>query len=144
LKTFRGRAVKGEKDRWVEGRALVERNTVSFLGYVDESGIVVDPDSENRGISVAGRVFLFPSAKGSTVGSYVLVTLKKRGVSPTALVMVEPSLVVISGAVVAQIPFIYGVEERILKEVRTGDFIKLNPLRGEVRALDSGVDDNGG
>ena len=119
-------------DVWVEGEAFVERKPISFLGYVDEGGEVVDPTSPHKGQNISGKVLIFPSARGSTVGSYVLVSLSVVGKAPGALVMTEPSTVVLSGAIVAGIPLVYGVPEEIVQEVETGDFIRLNPLRGEV------------
>ena len=67
------------------GPALVTKEPISFLGTVDpETGEVVDPGHQLYGSNLGGKVLIFPGGKGSTVGSYVIYQLKKRGVAPSA------------------------------------------------------------
>jgi predicted aconitase with swiveling domain len=63
-----------------EGEALVSRMGISFFGGVDpETGVVVEKGHDLEGRSVAGKVLIFPTGKGSTVGSYTLYRLSKAG-----------------------------------------------------------------
>ena len=67
-------------DGEAEGAALVSAMGISFFGGVDpESGVVVERGHDLEGQSIAGRVLVFPSGKGSTVGSYTIYRLKKNG-----------------------------------------------------------------
>ena len=67
----------------VQGEALVTSMGISFFGGVDpESGIVVERGHELEGQSIAGKVLVFPTGKGSTVGSYTLYRLKRNGMAP--------------------------------------------------------------
>ena len=63
---FKGRRIYKGK---VEGFALVTTVDISFYGGVDpETGEVVEKDHPLEGKSVAGKVLVMPSGKGSTVG----------------------------------------------------------------------------
>ena len=63
----------------VKGEALVSNEDISFFGGVDpDTGIVVEKDHPLKGISVTGKILVFPQGKGSTVGSYTLYQMKKN------------------------------------------------------------------
>ena len=71
----------------VAGEALVSHMGISFFGGVDpDTGIVVERGHELEGQSVSGKVLVFPTGKGSTVGSYTLYRLKHAGKAPAAIV----------------------------------------------------------
>ncbi len=97
------------------GPALVSREPISFLGTVDpETGEVVDPKHQLFGEHIGGKVLIFPGGKGSTVGSYVIYQLKKRGVAPAAMINIRSEPIVAVGAIISGIPLVDGVAEEIL------------------------------
>jgi predicted aconitase with swiveling domain len=97
------------------GPALATRETISFLGNVDpETGMVVDPGHELYGRCIAGRVLIFPGGKGSTVGSYVLYQLKKRGLAPAAMMNIVSEPIVAVGAIISGIPLVDRIPEDLL------------------------------
>ena len=90
-----------------QGVALVSDRPIGFLGGVDpDTGRIVEPGHPLEGESVAGRVLVFPTGKGSTVGSYILYRLAKAGRAPAAIVNVESEPIVAVGALIAGIPVI--------------------------------------
>jgi len=92
------------------GPALATKEPISFLGNVDpETGMVVDPGHELYGRCIAGRVLIFPGGKGSTVGSYVLYQLKKRGLAPVAMMNLRTEPIVAVGAIISGIPLVDGI-----------------------------------
>lgn len=94
---------------------MATREPISFLGNVDpETGMVVDPGHELYGRCVAGKVLIFPGGKGSTVGSYVLYQLKKRGLAPAAMMNVASEPIVAVGAIISDIPLVDGIPEDLL------------------------------
>lgn len=105
---LRGRViVEGD----AQGVALVSDRPLSFLGGVDpETGRIVEPGHPLAGESVAGRVLVFPTGKGSTVGSYTLYRLAKAGLAPVAIVNAESEPIVAVGALIAGIPMIDRVD----------------------------------
>ncbi len=90
-----------------EGKALVSQMGISFFGGVDpESGVVVEKGHDLEGQSIAGRVLVFPTGKGSTVGSYTLYRLKHNGRAPAAIVNSECETITAVGCIIAEIPCI--------------------------------------
>ena len=97
------------------GAALVTEEPISFLGNVNpETGIVVDPDHELYGKCISGKILIFPGGKGSTVGSYVIYQLKKRGLAPVAMINIRSEPIVAVGAIISGIPLVDRVPDDIL------------------------------
>ena len=97
------------------GEAMVTRDALSFLGNVNpETGEVVDPEHELYGKCITGKVLIFPGGKGSTVGSYIIYQLKKRGKAPIAMINLKSEPIVAIGAVISGIPLVDGVAEDLL------------------------------
>jgi hypothetical protein len=97
------------------GPALVTKEPISFLGTVDpETGVVVDPGHQLYGRSLGAKVLIFPGGKGSTVGSYVIYQLKKRGAAPLAMINIKSEPIVAVGAIISAIPLVDGVAASLL------------------------------
>ena len=115
------------------GPALVTREAISFLGNVDaNTGMVVDPAHELFGQCIAGKVLIFPGGKGSTVGSYVIYQLKKRGLAPAAMINIRSEPIVAVGAIISGIPLVDRVDEEIL-QVKNGTLVEVDADLGLVR-----------
>jgi len=113
-----GRVIKAGRAR---GVALVSPEPIGFLGGVDpDSGIVVEPGHPLEGESVAGRVLIFPTGKGSTVGSYTLYRLARNGVGPAAIINAESEPIVAVGAIISDIPMVDQVD---IAQLSTGDIV---------------------
>ncbi|MCS7144338.1 MAG: DUF126 domain-containing protein, partial [Archaeoglobaceae archaeon] len=85
-----------------------------------------------KGESVANRILVFPYGKGSTVGSYTLLRLKKRNLAPLAIVNKETEAIIAVGAVIANIPLVDKVEEEFFSKVKSGDWVVVNANEGYV------------
>ena len=106
-----------------EGIALVSKQPIGFYGGIDaKTGIVIEKGSELEGECVKDRVLVFPCGKGSTVGSYVIYGLKKNGVAPAAIVNSETETIVATGAILAGMPCIDGVD---ISGINTGDKLRI-------------------
>jgi len=113
-----GRVIKAGRAR---GVALVSPEPIGFLGGVDpDTGIVVEPSHPLEGQSVAGRVLIFPTGKGSTVGSYTLYRLAQNGVAPAAIINAESEPIVAVGAIISDIPMVDQVD---IAQLSTGDIV---------------------
>ncbi|USS41147.1 DUF126 domain-containing protein [Thermococcus aggregans] len=113
-----------------KGVALVSRKPLSFLGGVDpETGIVKDIESDIRGESIKDKILVFPRGKGSTVGSYVLYQLKKNGVAPKAIIVEEAETIVVTGAIIAEIPMVDKVD---ISKIKSGQIVEVDADKGEV------------
>jgi uncharacterized protein len=115
------------------GPALVTDQAISFLGNVNpETGIVVDPSHDLFGQSIAGKVLIFPGGKGSTVGSYVIYQLKKKGLAPAAMINLRSEPIVAVGAIISGIPLVDRVPEEIL-QTKNGTMVEVDADLGWVR-----------
>lgn len=110
--------------------ALVSASPFSFLGGADgATGIIQDDATGLQGEGLAGRVFAFPTGKGSTVGSYVIYGLAKRGTGPAAIVNERAETIVAVGAILGAVPMVDRVD---LGAILTGDRVLVDADRGFV------------
>jgi hypothetical protein len=117
----------------VEGEALVTAMGISFYGGVDpESGLVVEKGHELEGQSISAKVLVFPTGKGSTVGSYTLYRLKKAGLAPAAIVNAECETITAVGCIIAEIPCV----DRIpIEQLATGVRVRVDGEAGTVEVI---------
>lgn len=88
-----------------EGLVLWCSEPISFYGGVDLSkGVISESGHPLQGRSIAGTILVFPTGKGSTVGSYALLRLAREGRAPSALVMGRCDTTVAVGAIIGEIP----------------------------------------
>ena len=124
---MQGRVIRSGK---AAGRALVSPEPIGFLGGVDpDSGVVVEPNHPLNGQSVAGRVLVFPTGKGSTVGSYTILRLARNGVAPAAMLNAQSEAIVAVGAIIADIPM---VDELAIQFIQDGDWVVVDDDTVEV------------
>jgi len=103
---------------------------LSFLGGVDyNSGVIIEKGHDLKGESMKGKVLCFPYGHGSTVGSYVLYSLVKKGVGPIAIVNQVADSVVVVGAIIAEIPM---VDKINIGQIKTGDEVEIDGTQGTV------------
>jgi hypothetical protein len=115
---LRGRKVVGGT---AEGGALVSRDPISFYGGVDpDTGVITELGHTCYGESISGKVFVFPSGKGSTVGSYVIYRMKKQGTAPVAIINVETEAILATGCVISSIPLVDKLDADPIKTLKTG------------------------
>jgi len=127
---FKGRKIyQGE----VEGEALVTSMGISFFGGVDpESGMVVEKDHELEGQSISDKVLIFPTGKGSTVGSYTLFRLKRAGKAPRAIINAECETITAVGCIISEIPC---VDQIPIEQIKSGDQVYVDGEKGIVKIL---------
>lgn len=115
------------------GFTLVSQEGISFFGGVDpRSGVVVEKGHCLEGQSIAGKVLIFPTGKGSTVGSYTLYRLKKAGRAPLAILNSEAETITAVGCIIADIPC---VDHLPLGSFTDGMKVRVNGESGTVEVL---------
>ena len=110
--------------------------TESFLYDFDtDTGVVIEKGHPLEGESVAGRVLVFPTGKGSTVGSYSLYRLAKAGLAPVAIINVESEPIVAVGAIISEIPMLDQVD---IEQIRSGDLVTIDGTQVIIGSLNTG------
>ncbi len=119
------------------GEALVSRMRISFFGGVDpETGIVVEKGHDLEGLRLTGKVLVFPTGKGSTVGSYTLYRMKKAGTAPAAILNAECEPITAVGCILAGIPCI---DRLPIDQISSGDFLRVDAETGHVECGNPGT-----
>ena len=140
---LRGRAlVAGE----AAGPALVLEAPLSLWGGLDPgSGRLCDHHHPQLGATIAGRVLVMPSGRGSSSSSSVLAEAIRLGTAPAAILLAEPDEILVLGAIVAD--YLYGRTCPIVvlpaaahATIATGDQVV---VRGNRVALTRSPDVNG-
>lgn len=118
---WQGRAIyQGQ----AEGEALVTRMGISFFGGVDpDTGVIVERGHELEGQCVSGKVLVFPTGKGSTVGSYTLYRLKHNGKAPAAIINAECETITAVGCIISEIPCVDHVP---IERMASGTLIRID------------------
>ncbi len=110
------------------GEALVTSLGISFFGGVDpDTGIIVEKGHPLEGQCIGGKVLVFPSGKGSTVGSYTLYRLKMNGVAPAAIINAECETITAVGCIIAEIPC---VDQVPIEQLITGARVSIDGAQG--------------
>jgi len=129
---LRGRKIFGGQ---AQGKALVSDMGLSFYGGVDPvTGVVVEKGHALEGECVAGRILVFPTGKGSTVGSYTLYRLKKAGMAPVAIINQDCEPITAVGCIISEIPCVDQID---LALIQNGNWVEVDGSEGFVKVLDS-------
>ncbi len=122
--TIEARVIKAGR---AEGAALVSPAPIGFLGGVDpDTGVVLEPGHPLQGQSIRGKVLVFPTGKGSTVGSYTVLRLARNGAGPVAIINAESEAIVAVGAIIGDIPMVDRVD---ISAIETGDWVVVDDGR---------------
>lgn len=109
------------EEGWAEGEVVVSPKPITFYGGVDPAtSEIVEPGHPLQGVALKGKILIFPHSKGSTVGSYIILRMAKRGTAPAAIITVKPDEVVIVGCIIGHVPSMTRIDEVVLSRVKTG------------------------
>jgi len=114
MRRIQGRTIKGGR---AVGKALVSPEPIGFLGGVDpDTGMVIEKGHPLEGHSISGRVLVFPTGKGSTVGSYTLYRMARNQKGPAAIVNQRSEAIVAVGAIISDIPMVDLVDISLIRD----------------------------
>lgn len=120
-----------------EGEALVTRDTISGWGGINlMTGTVIESRHELKGVSFAGKVLVFPGAKGSSGWSSIFHMAKLRGMSPVAMVFNIMTTKAALGAVVMRTPTVTDCDQDPLDLIKTGDWVRVDGDAGTISVWD--------
>ncbi len=130
---FQGRGIVPGKAR---AEALVTRQTISGWGGINErDGTVIELRHELRDVSFAGKVLVFPGAKGSSGWSAYWHMLRLNGTAPAAMIFTRMSTKIALGAVVSRVPTITDLDCDPFEVIATGDHVEVDADTGTVTIM---------
>ena len=133
---LRGRGIVPGSAR---AEALVTTQTISGWGGIDEkTGTVIELRHELRGQSFAGRVLVFPGAKGSSGWSAYWHMLRLNGTAPAAMIFTRMTTKIALGAVVSRVPTVTDLDADPFAHIATGDIVEVDAGAGTVTVTKRG------
>lgn len=119
-----------------EGQVVISKDDVMFYLIDPKTGTVIEPGHDLEGRSIAQKILLFPSGKGSSVvqadGIY---QLNSRGNAPKAMIIQHPETVLVSSAIIMEIPMVDKVDQAFYDELQDGDIVRVDANHGTVEIL---------
>ena len=110
-----------------QAEAIISKDRIMFYQVRPEDGVMTEKDHCLEGQVIAGKVLLFPGGKGSSVVQMDgLYKLELNGAAPLGFIVREPDTVLVSTAIIMEIPMVYRVEDEFYNAVKTGDQIEIN------------------
>ena len=115
------------------GRVVVARKPLSLWGGLDPAtGRIADPHHDRFGEGVAGRIFAFPTGKGSSTASAVLLECVRLGTAPAAIINSSLDPIIALGAIVAgelygKAPPVIVLSEEAFASLADGDQVAISP-----------------
>jgi len=123
-----GQKIIGGKTRDV---AIVSKDSISFWGGVDyNTGIVNEHGHDIEGQSMAGKILVCPSGKGSGGGSTRLYDMSLRNVAPLAIINTKAEIVTVVGAIMSSIPMMDNFNIDPVSIINTGDTVEVDSDNG--------------
>jgi predicted aconitase with swiveling domain len=114
----------------VEAEALVTDDAISFYGGVDpDTGKIVEAKHELEGVMVTGKILVFPTGKGSTVGSYTMYRMMKNKTAPAAIVNQQIDTIIAVGCIISEIPCVDKID---ITKIKSGQTVSVNGNEGFV------------
>jgi len=118
----------------VDGEVMVSKDSVCFYLVEPETGVVVEKNHDIEGKSIAGKILVMPSGKGSSVvQADGLFKLAKNDKAPKAMIIEHADTVLVTGAIIMEIPMVHKVEAKFYKTVLDGDVVSLDADKGIIR-----------
>lgn len=119
-----------------EGEAVVYNGPFSFMGDLDPAtGKVPVPGHQLEGKSLANKVFVFTTGKGSGAGDTVAWMSKKRRTAPAAIICLESEPILSSAVIASEIPAVDHPEKDIFKLIKTGHYVKVDATAGIIEVV---------
>lgn len=116
-----------------EGAALVSKEPLSFWGGISpRTGEVIDRRHDLSGSIVTGKVFVFPTGRGSSTSSATLMESIRTGVAPAAIINLSVDPILALGSIVADelyhqtIPIVVLPEDEF-SSIRQNDYLVIKP-----------------
>lgn len=117
-----------------EGEAVLSRDALCMALVDAKTGIVHEKGHDLDGRSIAGKVLVMPTGKGSSVvqadGLYRLIT---HGTAPTAVIIEKPEPVLVSTIIAMEVPLVDDVDPAFYEAVGEGDHIAVDAVAETIR-----------
>ena len=116
-----------------EGDVILSKDALCFALVEAETGTVLEKGHDLEGRSVAGKVLVMPTGKGSSVvqadGLYRLIT---HETAPAAVIIAQPEPVLVSTIIAMEVPLVDTVQPAFYEAVADGDHVTVDAVAGKL------------
>ena len=119
-----------------EGEAIVYEGPFSFMGDLNPStGKVPVRRHPLEGETLANKIFVFTTGKGSSGGDFAAWLAKENGNAPLAMICLESEPVLSGAVIIPGIPTVDRPEKDVFRFIKTGDFVRVDADAGVIEVL---------
>lgn len=119
-----------------EAEAIVSKDRIMFYLMNPETGEVIEKAHDLEGRSVAKKILIFPGGKGSSVvQADGLFQLNMHENMPSAMVIRFPETVLVSSAIIMEVPMVDRVDPAFYEAVKDGDRVRVDADNGVIEIL---------
>lgn len=120
----------------VEAEAVISKDDIMFYLVEPATGKVIETAHDMLGRSMSQKVLIFPGGKGSSVvQADGLYQLNQKGNAPKAMIIRNPETVLVSSAIIMEVPMVDKVDPEFYNVVKDGDMIRVDADNGIVEIL---------
>lgn len=119
-----------------EGEVIISEDDIMFYLIEPETGKVIEPAHSLEGKEIANKILIFPGGKGSSVvQADGLYQLNAKGNAPKAMIIKYPETVLVSSAIIMEVPMVDKVDEEFYNIIKDGDRIRVDADNGYIEIL---------
>ncbi len=121
-----------------EGEAIVSKDAICFYLVDPKTGIVIEKNHCLKGQTIANKVLVCSMGKGSSVVQIDgLYQLSAHNNAPRAIIVRDIDPVLVSAAVIMNVPLVHKLEENPFDTISTGDYVKVDADNESVKVVES-------
>lgn len=119
------------------GEALISTEEILFYFTDPATGQITEAGHCLEGRSIAGKILVFPGGKGSSVvQADGLYKLEQGGTQPAGLIVKNLDTVLVSSAVIMEIPMVCEAPDSFYRDLREGMTIRINTDKNTIELSD--------
>lgn len=120
-----------------QGGALVSSEEILFYFTNPATGRITEAGHCLEGQSIAGKILVFPGGKGSSVvQADGLYKLEQGGTQPAGLIVKNLDTVLVSAAVIMEIPMVCEVPDSFYRDLKEGMTVRINTDQNTIELSD--------
>lgn len=119
-----------------EAEVIISKDNIMFYLINPETGEVIEHGHDLEGKNIANKILIFPEGKGSSVvQADGLYQLNMRGNMPKGMIIQFPETVLVSSAIIFEIPMVDKVDPEFYNVIKDGDKVRLDATSGTIEIL---------
>lgn len=120
----------------IEAEVVISKDPIMFYLVDPKTGVVIEKDHDLENRCIANKILIFPGGKGSSVvQADGLYQLKMKKNMPVGMVIENAETVLVSSAIIMEIPMVDKVDKEFYTEVKDGDRVRIDTEQGILEIL---------